>query len=86
MTLSMWGKSYPKVPWSLASLKTKTKFVTPKQEEYFVCLRDHTEKQAALKKNAAKVSERVFEASFQEAKLRTKSKKPHTVADTLILL
>ena len=53
--------------------------------DYFLRLIKHTEKQVSFMNNAVKINEKALKASFQVAELVVKSKKPHTIAESLIL-
>lgn len=53
--------------------------------EYFVRLREHTDKQATFMGKTAKVNERALKASYHVTELVAKSKKSHTVAEQLML-
>src|SRR4029434_7534936 len=66
-------------------LQTKHAALEDKDLNYSVCVRDNTIKQANMMTKVTKVSERALEASYLVAELVAKSKKPHTVGESLIL-
>ena len=79
-------KSYPIVLWSQANLNAIWNQNTLKNKEvdYFLCVIKHTEKQVNFMKTV-KVNEKALKASSRVAELVAKSKKPHMVAESLIL-
>ena len=56
-----------------------------KLADYFLRLIKHTEKQTTFMNKAVKVNKKVLKASFQVAELVIKLKKPHTIAESLML-
>ena len=56
-----------------------------KPADYFLRLIEHTEKQVTFMNKAAKINETAVKVSFQVAEFVVKSKKPHTIAELLIL-
>ena len=56
-----------------------------KKADYFRRLIKHTEKQVNFMNKTVKVNENALKASYQVAELVAKSKKTHTVAESLIL-
>ena len=53
--------------------------------DYFISLREHTEKHPTYTRKNTKIYERAIDASYHVAELVAKSKRSHTVAETLML-
>ena len=66
-------------------LQLKHPSLENKLADYFPRLIKHTEKQVTFMNRAVKVNEKALKASFHIAELVVKSKKPHTIAESLVL-
>ena len=66
-------------------LQLKHLSLDDKPADYFLRLIKHTEKQATFMNKAVKINQKALKASFQVAELVFKSKKRHTIAESLIL-
>ena len=66
-------------------LETKHPFLTDKNIAYFQRMRDSNQKQQDRLLDCVKVSDKAMQASYLLAELIAKEKKPHTIAETLIL-
>ena len=85
---SLWRKacSSAMVPSKLTRhLQLKDPSLENKLADYFLRLIKNTEKQATSKNKAVKVNEKSLKPSFHVAELVVKSKKPHIIAESLIL-
>ncbi|KAL4720550.1 hypothetical protein ACJJTC_001805 [Scirpophaga incertulas] len=66
-------------------LTTKHPSVAQKDKEYFQRLKDQSKKQANLMSSSFKTSNKAQKASYVIANMLVKAKKPHSLAETLIL-
>ena len=66
-------------------LQLKRPSLENKPADYFLRLIKHTEKQVSFMTKVVKINAKALKASFQAAELVVKSKKLHTIAESLIL-
>ncbi|XP_023226698.1 zinc finger BED domain-containing protein 5-like [Centruroides sculpturatus] len=66
-------------------LSTKHSSLSSKDVNYFRRLLEQNQKQAAFMTTTVCVSDKVQEASYKVAELIVKAKKPHTIAETLLM-
>ena len=66
-------------------LQLKHPSLENKPADYFLRLLKHTQKPVTFMNKAVKINKKALKASFQVAQLVVKSKKPHTIAELLIL-
>lgn len=66
-------------------LSTKHSSLLSKDVNYFRRLLEQNKKQVTLMTTSVRVSQKVQEASYKVAELIVKAKKPHTIAETLLM-
>ncbi|XP_040187942.1 SCAN domain-containing protein 3-like [Rana temporaria] len=66
-------------------LTTNHPSLASKEPEYFIRLKSQHKRQEQVMIKSAKVSEKALEASYLVAEIVAKAKKPHTIAETVIL-